>query len=57
MTDYRVAITWRGPRDVRRDKTDTVQGLSQIPELLSKGPDGWTVAYVTITELVSGEGG
>ncbi|WP_292469181.1 hypothetical protein [Mesorhizobium sp.] len=55
--NYRIAVTWRGPGNVRQDQTETVNGLSQISEVLGRGPDGWTVAYVTITELTSRRGG
>lgn len=56
MTAYQIAVTWRGPRDVRKNLTRTVDDLSQVADLLGKGPDGWTIAYVTITELMSREG-
>lgn len=58
MTAYQIAITWRGPRDVRKNVTRTVDGLSQVHELLGKeGPTGWTVCYLTVTELAPREGG
>lgn len=56
-TTYQIAVTFRGPRDVRKDATRTTDDLSQVAELLGKGPDGWTVAYLTIIEVAPQEGG
>lgn len=50
MTPYRATISWRGPGGIRRDTTSTVRDFPQMVELLSKGPDGWTVAVVSLLD-------
>lgn len=47
----RVHIVWRGPGGIRLDTTSTVRDFPEMVSLLSKGPDGWSVAVVALLDL------
>ncbi|TIP69777.1 MAG: hypothetical protein E5X53_30820 [Mesorhizobium sp.] len=60
LTVYRVAISWRGPArepggpDVRKEAETTVDDPAKVGDLLASGaPDGWNVAYITVTEALA----
>lgn len=56
MSTYRIDLTWCAPGNVRRSETRETHNLAKAGEILTEGPDGWTIVFVTVTELSRRQG-